>query len=103
MWQAARVTDSETEDTVSIYSEIDSPDDQRSTRGRRGESFHSNFSSGSGSAHLFEFETNSLTTEYDEVFDDQKSGGKTFCKNHKTFLLTHTFSQLQKALVRTTF
>ncbi|KAL9958690.1 hypothetical protein ACROYT_G035740 [Oculina patagonica] len=68
------LTDSEMDDTVSIYSEMDSLDDERGTRGRRWESFHSNISADSGSAHLFEFETDSNTFEYDEVFDDQESG-----------------------------
>ena len=73
------LTDSEMDDTVSIYSEMDSLDDERGTRGRRWDSFHSNISADSGSAHLFEFETDSLTTEYDEVFDDHESGGETLC------------------------
>ncbi|KAJ7357849.1 hypothetical protein OS493_022667 [Desmophyllum pertusum] len=68
------LTDSEMDDTVSIYSDMDSVDDERGTRGRRWESFHSNFSVDSGSAHLFEFETDSNATEYDEVFDDHESG-----------------------------
>ena len=69
-------SDTEMEDTVSIFSEMDSLDDERGTRGRRWESFHSNFSADSGSAHMFEFETDSNATEYDEVFDDQDSGGE---------------------------
>lgn len=78
------MTDSEMEDTVSIYSEVDSLDDERGTRGRRWESFYSNISADSGSAHLFEFETDSNATEFDEVFDDQEeSEGKTFCKHHE--------------------
>lgn len=78
----ACMTDSEMEDTVSIYSEVDSLDDERGTRGRRWESFYSNISADSGSAHLFEFETDSNATEFDEVFDDQESEGKTLCKHH---------------------
>jgi len=70
---SACTTDSEMEDTASIYSEVDSLDDKRGTRGRRWESFYSNISADSGSAHLFEFETDSNATEFDEVFDDQES------------------------------
>lgn len=79
---SACMTDSEMEDTVSIYSEADSLNDERGTRGRRWESFYSNISADSGSAHLFEFETDSTATEFDEVFDDQESEGKTLCKHH---------------------
>ena len=80
---SACMTDSEMEDTVSIYSEVDSLDDERGTRGRRWESFYSNISADSGSAHLFEFETDSNATEFDEVFDDQESEGKTLCKKYE--------------------
>lgn len=95
------LTDSEMEDTVSIYSEMDSLDDERGTRGRRWESFHSNISADSGSAHLFEFETDSNTTEYDEVFDDQESGGETLYSNHEmssvlTVCHVLSLSELQK-------
>ena len=79
---SACMTDSEMEDTVSIYSEVDSLNDERGTRGRRWESFYSNISADSGSAHLFDFETDSTATEFDEVFDDQESEGKTLCKHH---------------------
>ena len=79
---SACMTDSEMEDTVSIYSEVDSLNGERGTRGRRWESFYSNISADSGSAHLFEFETDSTATEFDEVFDDQESEGKTLCKHH---------------------
>ena len=72
-------SDTEMDDTVSIYGDTDSLDDERGTRGRRWESFHSNISADSGSAHLFEFETDSNATECDEVFDDQDSEGKTSC------------------------
>ena len=81
----ACMTDSEMEDTVSIYSEVDSLGDERGTRGRRWESFYSNISADSGSAHLFEFETDSNATEFDGVFDDQESEGKTLCKHHGVF------------------
>ena len=70
-------SDTEMDDTVSIYGDMDSLDDERGIRGRRWESFHSNISADSGSAHLFEFETDSNATEFDEVFDDQDSEGKT--------------------------
>lgn len=83
---SACMTDSEMEDTASIYSEVDSLDDKRGTRGRRWESFYSNISADSGSAHLFEFETDSNATEFDEVFDDQESDGKTLCKHHGMFV-----------------
>lgn len=83
---SACTTDSEIEDTASIYSEVDSLDDKRGTRGRRWESFYSNISADSGSAHLFEFETDSNATEFDEVFDDQESEGKTLCKHHGMFV-----------------
>jgi len=73
------MTDSEMEDTVSIYSEVDSLDNERGTRGRRWESFYSNISADSGSAHLFEFETDSNATE----FDDQESEGRKLCKHHE--------------------
>ena len=76
-------SDTEMDDSVSIYNEMDSLDDERGTRGRRWESFHSNISADSGSAHLFEFETDSNLTEYDEVFDDQDSGGETLSKHHE--------------------
>ena len=79
---SACMTDSEMEDTVSIYSEVDSLNGERGTRGRRWESFYSNISADSGSAHLFGFETDSTATEFDEVFDDQESEGKTLCKHH---------------------
>lgn len=69
-------SDMEMDDTVSICGDMDSLDDERGTRGRRWESFHSNVSADSGSAHLFEFETDSNVTEFDEVFDDQDSEGK---------------------------
>ena len=82
---SACMTDSEMEDTASIYSDVDSLDDKRGTRGRRWESFYSNISADSGSAHLFEFETDSNVTEFDEVFDDQESDGKTLCKHHGSF------------------
>ena len=72
-------SDTEMEDTVSICSEMDLLDDERGTRGRRWESFHSNASADSGSAHLFEYETDSNATEYDEVFEDPDSGGETLC------------------------
>ena len=85
------LTDSEMEDTVSICSEMDSLDDERGTRGRRWESFHSNISADSGSAHLFEFETDSNTTEFDEVFDDQESGGEMLYNNHKMSSLVVTY------------
>lgn len=71
-------SDTEMEDTASVYSEIDSLDEERGTRGRRWESFHSNVSADSGSAHLFEFDADCNVTEYDEVFDYQDSGGKVF-------------------------
>ena len=80
---SACMTDSEMEDTVSIYSEVDSLDNERGTRGRRWESFYSNISADSGSAHLFEFETDSNATEFDEVFDDQESEGKMLCKPYE--------------------
>ena len=65
-------SDTEVDDTVSICSEMD---DERGSRSRRWESFHSNMSADSGSAHMFEFETDSNVTEYDEVFDYQDSEG----------------------------
>ena len=65
-------SDTEVDDTVSICSEMD---DERGSRSRRWESFHSNMSADSGSAHMFEFETDSNLTEYDEVFDYQDSEG----------------------------
>ena len=65
-------SDTEVDDTVSISSEMD---DERGSRSRRWESFHSNMSADSGSAHMFEFETDSNITEYDEVFDCQDSEG----------------------------
>ena len=65
-------SDTEVDDTVSICSEMD---DERGSRSRRWESFHSNMSADSGSAHMFEFETDSNMTEYDEVFDYQDSEG----------------------------
>ena len=65
-------SDTEVDDTVSISSEMD---DERGSRSRRWESFHSNMSADSGSAHMFEFETDSNVTEYDEVFDYQDSEG----------------------------
>ena len=65
-------SDTEVDDTVSICSEMD---DERGSRSRRWESFHSNMSADSGSAHMFEFETDSNITEYDEVFDCQDSEG----------------------------
>ena len=76
---SACMTDSEMEDTASIYSEVDSLSNERGTRGRRWESFYSNISADSGSAHLFEFETDSNATE----FDDQESEGRTLCKHHE--------------------
>ena len=65
-------SDTEVDDTVSICSEMD---DERGSRSRRWESFHSNMSADSGSAHMFEFETDSNMTEYDEVFGYQDSEG----------------------------
>ena len=65
-------SDTEVDDTVSICSEMD---DERGSRSRRWESFHSNMSADSGSAHMFEFETDSNMAEYDEVFDYQDSEG----------------------------
>lgn len=65
-------SDTEVDDTVIICSEMD---DERGSRSRRWESFHSNMSADSGSAHMFEFETDSNITEYDEVFDYQDSEG----------------------------
>ena len=65
-------SDTEVDDTVSICNEMD---DERGSRSRRWESFHSNMSADSGSAQMFEFETDSNMTEYDEVFDYQDSEG----------------------------
>ena len=65
-------SDTEVDDTVSICNEMD---DERGSRSRRWESFHSNMSADSGSAQMFEFETDSNMTEYDEVFDYQESEG----------------------------
>ena len=71
-------SDTEMDDTVSISGDMGSLDDERGTRGRRWESFHSNVSADSGSAHLFEFETDSNATEFEEVFDDHDSEGKKY-------------------------
>ena len=89
------LTDSEVDDTVSLYSEMDD-DDERGTRGRRWESFHSNMSADSGSAHMFEFETDSNATEYDEVFDDQDSGGETW--NNHLEMSVQMFAMLSRFL-----
>ncbi|XP_068688974.1 serine-rich adhesin for platelets-like isoform X2 [Montipora foliosa] len=66
-------SDTDLDDSVSISSELDSMDDERGTRGRRWDSFHSNISADSGSAHLYEYETDSNVTEYEDVFDEQDS------------------------------
>lgn len=66
-------SDTDIDDSVSMCSEADSVDDERGTRGRRWDSFHSNISADSGSAHMYEFETDSNVTEYDDVFDVQES------------------------------
>lgn len=71
-------SDTDIDDSVSMYSEADSVDDERGTRGRRWDSFHSNISADSGSAHMYEFETDSNLTEYDDVFDTQESEGTVF-------------------------
>ena len=71
-------SDTDLDDSVSISSELDSMGDERGTRGRRWDSFHSNISADSGSAHLYEYETNSNVTEYEDVFDEQDSEGKLF-------------------------
>lgn len=68
-------SDTDIDDSVSMCSEADSVDDERGTRGRRWDSFHSNISADSGSAHMYEFETDSNVTEYDDVFDVQESEG----------------------------
>lgn len=84
----ACLTDSEVDDTVSLYSEMDSLDSERETRGRRWESFHSNISADSGSSpHMFEFETDSNATEFEEeMFDDHGSEGEPLCKHHEMFI-----------------
>ena len=81
----ACLTDSEVDDTVSLYSEMDSLDSERETRGRRWESFHSNISADSGSSpHMFEFETDSNATEFEEeMSDDHGSEGEPLCKHHE--------------------
>lgn len=71
-------SDTDIDDSVSMCSEVDSVDDERGTRGRRWDSFHSNISADSGSAHMYEFETDSNVTEYDDVFDVQESEGNVF-------------------------
>lgn len=71
-------SDTDIDDSVSMCSEADSVDDERGTRGRRWDSFHSNISADSGSAHMYEFETDSNVTEYDDVFDVQESEGNVF-------------------------
>ena len=67
--------DMDMDDRLSLYSEADSQDSNRG-RGRRWESFHSNVSADSGSAHLFEFDTESAVTEYGDVFDENEPLGK---------------------------
>ena len=66
--------DMDMDDGLSLYSEADSQDSNRG-RGRRWESFHSNVSADSGSAHLFEFDTESAVTEYGDVFDENEPLG----------------------------
>ena len=58
--------DADMDDTSSICSETDLDDGGRGTRGRRWHSFYSNTSADSGSAQMFEYETDSAATEDDD-------------------------------------
>ncbi|XP_032239037.2 uncharacterized protein LOC5513651 isoform X2 [Nematostella vectensis] len=68
-------TDTEHDDSAYGLSDGDAVDAATPRNKRRWDSFHSNVSADSGSAHMFDFDTDSVITEYDEeaVFEDAKS------------------------------
>ena len=80
--------DVDTDDGLSLYSEADALE-RGKARGRRWESFHSNISADSGSAHMFEFDSESAITEYGDVFDENEPLGKMRRKTSKALAKRH--------------
>ena len=69
----------DTEDNISIFSEGDmllqDRFRERDNRKSRWDSFHSNISADSGSAHMFEYETDSVATELDDEVQEKRYVG----------------------------
>jgi hypothetical protein len=64
------------DDNGSWHSELEGSESGRSSNRKRWESFHSNVSADSGSAHMYEFETDSIAAEMEDAFEEPQISGE---------------------------